>query len=353
MSYKTKVEEIAGSVTGITGYTADTTMNGWLVATIREIIGIMPSILKLSMTKAYTDSGSGVTLGLDGGGDVLYAHKSYYRAQRGIPADKARYASGSIYAPTKYSPIYYVERNKGYMLPDGGTFEVFYMPVIVYSDDFGSYADGDTVIPESVEHLIVLGTAVKVKNLQVYSKRLEYNAKILEIVVDRPVIDIDDASSSLEVANFAPPEPLAMPHDPLLDFAHIESMMAEEDTELISSRGEIMGKRIDEFNTKLKGNLDKFDADIRLELERFNSDIKLSTEKASNALQVYPLELDAEVKKVDLNTKSNQDVVSYATQLLEEYRLLTEELAYLTKWYAQDVRAMLSEAGPSPAVPKA
>ena len=340
-------------MTGITGYTADTTMNNWLQSTTREILGVIPGDLRLSMTKSYTDSGSGVTLGLDGGGEIVYAHKSYYRAQRGIPADKARYASGSIYAPTATSPIYYVEKNKGYMLPGGGTFEVVYMPVIVNSDDFGSYADSDTIIPEKVEYIIVTGTAVKAKNLQIQSKRLEYNAKVLEIVIDRPVIDIDGAPSFQEVASFVPPEALVIPNEPLLDFAHLEALMTEEDTELISSRGEIMGKRIEDFNTKLKGNLDKFNADIQLEMERFNSDIKLSTEKIGNAFQAYPLELDAEVKKVDLNTKANQEVVSSATQLLEEYRVLGGEFTNLVDMYTRDIKALSGGAGAPSAAPQA
>jgi hypothetical protein len=353
MSYKTKVEEMTGSMTGITGYTADKTMDNWLQATIREVMTMVPANLKLIMTKSYTDSdgSAGIALGSDGGARILYGHKKYYRAQKGIVADKARYASGSIYAPTATSPIFYVERNKGYMLPDGGTFEVLYLPVIVSTDDYSSYADGDTIVPEEIEHIIVTGTSVKAKNLQVFSKRIDYNNKVFELVIDRPAISIDSPPEYPAVASFAMPESLSIPIEPVLNFSHIEELMVEEDSELMTSRGEVMSKRVEDFNFRLQAGIERFKADLQLEMERFNADVKLSTEKSNSALQNYTLELDAEVKKSDINIKVNQEVATVATQLLEEYKVLSGELTHLVGMYAQELKMLSGDTG-SPGVPR-
>lgn len=296
MSYKTKVEEMTGSMGSVTGYTADTTMDGWLKAVTREIVSVLPVDFRARMTKTYTDSGSGITVGADGGGTIIYAHKANYRAQRGIAADKARYASGSIYAPTATSPIYYVESGTAFMLPGGGTFEILHMPVIISTDSFGSYSNGDTVIPEDMEHVIVTGTAVKAKNLQVDSKRRE-------IIALYPVVALDEHPS------------VQSPVEPVLDFSQMETFMADEDTELITGRGEVMGRQLEDFNAKLKGRIDKFGADM----------------------QVYASEIDSAQKKSGIES-------SVSDMKANEYTLLVGQLQHLSGQYMQELKMLVEKS---------
>ena len=255
MSYKVKVEAITGVMSGVTGYIADTSMDEWLQETAREIITVMPPIMKSEMTVGFTDSGSGVVIGVDsetGGGGIVYAHKSFYKAQRGLAADKARYASGSIYEPTATSPVYYVESGKAFMLPGGGTFEVLRIPIIVSSDDFGSYANATSVVPQAIEYLIVSGTAAKAKFLQMDSKRREM-------------------ISAYSVVPLGEHPDLVFPPEPVLNFPELETFLDDEDSELLSARKEIMASQLEDFNTKLKSRTDKFNAEMQVYADKIDS----------------------------------------------------------------------------------
>ena len=108
---------------------------------------------------------TGITITVGGGGGVavttakfLYAEKSGYQATEIEASNRARATdSGSMYLATTTSPMYYREEGKIHVKPNGGSVHVVDYPTIAYSNS------GVTGVPDDVEHLVIMGAAVKAR----------------------------------------------------------------------------------------------------------------------------------------------------------------------------------------------
>ena len=130
--------------------------------------GIITAVDIVNGGSGYTagsGAGTGITVTVSGGGGVsvttakfLYAEKSGYQATEIEASNKARATdSGSIFYATTKSPSYYREEGKIYVVPNGGSVHVVDYPTIAYSNS------GVTGVPDDVEHLVIMGAAVKAR----------------------------------------------------------------------------------------------------------------------------------------------------------------------------------------------
>lgn len=148
MSFKTRIEDYLG-----TTYADTTALDGWLTSEGRKLVDLVPLNKAEKYVTSVTDAGSGT------GADitnyrVINAHKSGIGAKRINASEYSRVSNAnSIYYADANSPMFYINNNKGYILPGGGTFLAI---------SKGSIANNDSafVIPE-LEEALVIGTAFK------------------------------------------------------------------------------------------------------------------------------------------------------------------------------------------------
>lgn len=103
-----------------TGTISDTTnMTDLINAAIRSLVNIIPESKIEKYASASTDSGSGIDISSI---RPIRAHKNGYRARRVDAGLKAQVASStSIHQATSTDPVWYIENNKVYIIPSGGT----------------------------------------------------------------------------------------------------------------------------------------------------------------------------------------------------------------------------------------
>jgi hypothetical protein len=121
------------------------------------------ALIAVDLVTGGTDYSANPTITVSSGGGVsvatakfLYAEKNGYQATEIDASNKARATdSGSIYNATVKSPVYYREGGKIFVEPDGGGVHVVDYPTIAYGNS------GVTGVPDDVEHLVIMGAAVK------------------------------------------------------------------------------------------------------------------------------------------------------------------------------------------------
>jgi len=131
-TFQEKVEDYIGSVSNTDA------LSDWLTEGAR-IVGerFRPDRLAIYATDK-TDSGSGIALT---GGRPLSAHKSGYEARLVPKGMSASIVDGdSIHYAVNTDPAWYIDLEKGYVLPGGGTIKWFGYPSVLYSaDTIGNY----------------------------------------------------------------------------------------------------------------------------------------------------------------------------------------------------------------------
>lgn len=148
MSFKTRVEDYLG-----TTYADTTALDNWLTSEGRKLVDLVPLSKAEKYIASVSDSGSGAGANITDY-RVINAHKSGIGAKRINASEYSRVSNAnSIYYADANSPMFYINNNKGYILPGGGTFLAI---------SKGSIANNDSsfVIPE-LEEALVLGTAIK------------------------------------------------------------------------------------------------------------------------------------------------------------------------------------------------
>ena len=136
------------------GTVSDTTaLTDQLTAGVKMFVNAIPPEKLDRYSADVTDSGSGADIT---GHRIFRAHKSGYPA-REIPATLKTMATltGSIYYATTYSPVYCIEKTKGYVLPGGGSLTGVAFPTVTYS------STSISGFPTEWEHGVVLYVAIQ------------------------------------------------------------------------------------------------------------------------------------------------------------------------------------------------
>jgi len=154
-TFETRVENYVGAIAA-----DQTVLDDFLTEVSRDIISVLPNKYLSYMSEPKTDSDGVAGIALNNC-RILHAEKSGYEAKPKPYAKYAQYTdAGSMFLATAKSPISMLNAGKGYVVPGGGIFHVVEYPVILYTDDFGSYASTDKV-PEEIEPLLVYGASMR------------------------------------------------------------------------------------------------------------------------------------------------------------------------------------------------
>jgi hypothetical protein len=146
-TFQDRVQDYLGTI-------ADTTaLTDQLTAGVKVIADLLPLEKLEKFSTDTTDSGSGATIS---GGRVIGAHKSYCPAIL-IPKEMKAKASdsGSIHYATATSPKFYIHESKGYVLPGGGSINLFTYPTAAYN------ASTISGFPSEFEQAVVLYAAIQ------------------------------------------------------------------------------------------------------------------------------------------------------------------------------------------------
>ena len=160
MSYKTRVEDLIGSVGD------DALITQALQDTGNDIINSMPDSKLLNYVKTVSITSSGLDISSK---KLLAVDKSDIRAYQ-IPAfEKAKYKdSNSIYYGSDNNPVYYIEDEKVFVIGVGSSNETsgtaHYIPLTLLNESGADLTNAHSSVsnfPQNAEYLLVIGSAVK------------------------------------------------------------------------------------------------------------------------------------------------------------------------------------------------
>ena len=160
MSYKTRVEDLIGSVGD------DALITQALQDTGNDIINAIPDSKLLNYAKTTSITSSGLDISSK---KLLAVDKSDIRAYQ-IPAfTKAKYKdSGSIYQGSDNTPVYYIEDEKVFVIGLGSNNETsgtaHYIPLTLLNESGADLTNAHSSVsnfPANAEYLLVIGSAVK------------------------------------------------------------------------------------------------------------------------------------------------------------------------------------------------
>ena len=145
---------LAARVEQYLGTIADTTaLTDQLTAGAKFMSDILPVEKLERYSTDVTDTGTGIAIT---GGRIVGAHKSGYSARFIKKEDKARASdSSSLHYATTRSPVYYIDTSKAFVIPGGGSVNLFTYPTAAF---------GDSTIagfPTEYEHGVILWTAIQ------------------------------------------------------------------------------------------------------------------------------------------------------------------------------------------------
>lgn len=145
------LQDRVADLSGVSVSTSDA--NQWIADGTRDLINVLPAPALSMVSEVKTDSGSGVEIESP---KVLGATKAG-RPAREVPANaKASLTdAGSLHQATDFSPAFYREAGKVYVVPGGG--EV-YVPKFPSVDASADAIDG---FPDELEHLAVVYAAAQ------------------------------------------------------------------------------------------------------------------------------------------------------------------------------------------------
>ena len=151
-TFQVRIEDLTGTV----GATSDTgAMTDWLTEGARVVADKLnpDRIILYATDKTDADGSTGISLA---DGRPVSAHKSGYPALRITVNEKAMAAdSDSIHYAVSTRPMWYVDVEKGYVLPGGGTIKWFGYPTVEYDDesidDYPSEALGAVVYYAAIQ----------------------------------------------------------------------------------------------------------------------------------------------------------------------------------------------------------
>jgi len=285
-TFQTRIEDYIGSV-GDTAAESD-----WLTEGARIIADrLQPDRLMLYATdKDDTDGSTGISLA---GGRPLSAHKSNYPATRITVNEKAMAADSDSnhYASTK-DPVWYVDAQKGYVLPSGGTIKWFVYPTVAYS--------GSTIsnYPSEAYGALVLYAAIQ-GQVRIISDLIKTTMAGVSFSLSGTLPTIASATFSYTKPTFGG------------SYTNIETALTNIDLERAQAEG-----------LELQLQLDEHAKDIQNELNEYNKDVQQSQANLGEydaTTKSYIAEVNKEVGRI-------QAVITQYSQMFAGYFQLLKEL---------------------------
>ena len=184
----------------------------WLVDAAREVINILPPLLKEKCTTETTLNNSATTMDMDGVGEILYINRlSADSGGSRIPCRKvlSMYGelsndSNSLYKASETDPVYWILSSG-----DAAILNVIPTPTenqtaIVYHVGYPSIAYNDTSIanfPDEAEYLVVLRAAITAAE---YLLAIEEDVELYGPVLTTLKAQYQEGVYALQSGQFAP-----------------------------------------------------------------------------------------------------------------------------------------------------
>ena len=324
-------------------------------------------------------AGTGITMTVSGGGGVsvttakfLYAEKNGYQATEIEASNRARVIdSGSMYLATSTSPMYYREGGKIYVKPSGGTVHVVDYPTISYSNS------GVTGVPDDVEHLVIMGAAVKARIHQLATIRegiadilsptysqVEFVLEAIPSITDltlaetAPTLVLESAPtlSDLVVSAAAPVAPatpsftdnvVTLPSTPPSYTAPVTDLSFSSATTFITTNEDV--ELANAELQKVSQQINKFQADIQNQVQKFNESNVEYQAGVQKAVQDAQLDSSKDSRQYESKLRRFNEELSRYQQLVnkevQEYTInkLQKDLTIWTKKRSDQLQSYVAD----------
>ncbi|MAF43323.1 MAG: hypothetical protein CMI54_04010 [Parcubacteria group bacterium] len=311
------------------------------------------ALIAVDLVTGGTGYSASPTITVSSGGGVsvttakfLYAEKNGYQATEIDASNKARATdSGSIYNATVKSPVYYREGGKIFVEPDGGGVHVVDYPTIAYGNS------GVTGVPDDVEHLVIMGAAVKARIGQLVLLRVgiaEIDSPTfteVELVLDAIpsitdfsisesaptlVLEASPSITDLTISASAPTSPVSpsftdnvvtLPASPSYTPPVTDLSFASADTFITTNEDvELANAELQKVSTQIN----KFQADIQNQVQKFNEVNVVYQAGVQKAIQDAQLDSSKDTRQYE------SDLRRYHEEVLKYQQLVNTEVQEYT-----------------------
>lgn len=336
------------------------------------------ALIAVDLVTGGTGYSASPTITVSSGGGVsvttakfLYAEKNGYQATEIEASNKARATdSGSIYNATVKSPVYYREGGKIFVEPDGGGVHVVDYPTIAYGNS------GVTGVPDDVEHLVIMGAAVKARIGQLVLLRVGI-AEIasptfteVELVLDAIpsitdfsisesaptlVLEASPSITDLTISASAPTSPVSpsftdnvvtLPASPSYTPPVTDLSFASADTFITTNEDvELANAELQKVSTQIN----KFQADIQNQVQKFNEVNVVYQAGVQKAIQDAQLDSSKDTRQYESDLRRYHEEVLKYQQLVntevQEYTLnrLQKDLSIWTQKRSSQLQQYIAD----------
>ena len=367
-SFQAKIEDLTGSIGDVDA------ISQWLTDGAKEIINLLPPELKIKASTRFTLNTSTPTLDLDnadgtGGnlrGEMLYVARlsansgGFQKVCREIPGmfgDLTNDSTDLMYYATVTDPVYFITNNSSgnptlFVKPSPTDAQPAYVhaikyPVVAYG------GAGIANFPDEAEYLVVLYAAIKglhrlmndmtgdLPNLALPVLAEASSAPTAPSLSTVSYVDALDATVvTVDKADISGNAPTYTKNVISPDFADANTWLnTEEDSELVSSRVQIISAQLQEYQLNVQNELNEYNkensiyqANIQAELAKHNTNLQKAIADAQNdqstELQNKTKNMEALIQ--DNNTKISkysQEINSYSMSINKEVQRYQSEVA--------------------------
>ncbi len=250
-TFQVRIEDLIGSV----GDTA--AMSDWLTVGAREIADKLDPdrILLYATDKTDADGSTGISLA---GGRPVSAHKSGYPALRITRGERALAVdSDSIHYAVSTRPMWYVDVQKGYVLPGGGIVKWFGYPTVAFGDST------ITSYPSEALGALVLYAAI------------QGEMRIISDLINTTMAAVSFTSPTAPTTAGAPSFTYTSPTS-AVSYTNIETALTDKDPELAGAEGGELALQLQEYSADIQDAVSAYNeavAEYQGTLEKFNADL--------------------------------------------------------------------------------
>lgn len=288
------------------GSSNTTNLSDWLTSGAKWLINLMSSEKLLNYT---TDLAVGVGGAVSTGNRIIRAHKDGYKARfidAGLKASVED--SSSIFKATLNDPVAYVENDKIYIKPGGGTAIVIPYPTVLYNDtDIANF-------PSDMQHGVVLYAAIQAA-IQKYNSSITTLNSLTFSDITKPTaptlteINYVDAVlgtyTSTSIGSFGTAPVFVIP-DTDFSLSRLNTLI-NTDEDISLSQAELNQQKI---------KLEKYSAEIQNALALFNEGVTEYNSNIQKAIEQARLDQERILKAA--NDTTNLSLQNQAKQLESE-----------------------------------
>lgn len=331
MSFLTQVEDLIGTCSDTTAVTDFLTAGARITADYLTNKGSDKCEL-YATDKADADGITGIDVT---GGVVISAHKSYRKARR-IPAEMKAMAldSDSIHYALATDPVWYLLKEKGYVLPGGGTLRHFLYPTVVNSesaiDNFPPQTYPTVVRYAAMQYLLrkisdltittmgAISISIPIAITAPSAPEFSYVAALADTVGTATISFAD----SLE---FTPPVFGG-------SYTTMDTALTNQDVELASG-----------YNQKIQSQLEQYSQDLQNAVARFQEDLQEYQLGLQKAIENARLDSTRYAQQAQLTTDINlQNQINVYRSQVDEYSAILGKYQGEVSNYAARVQAEIS-----------